>query len=171
MHVSTLLLGEAPASAIANAYFGLCRTLGELDDDEQKVCNALRKDVQQVIETRNDIAHGDWSIGDIGLLEGKLSVLPPPHPSLVPIEMAAAGMLTVTNSFENKTPEKLAAISPNLLALAPTIEAVSEALVVAADGVDDYERRATGSAVAWSRDWNDAFGERLIERLIGWLRR
>ena len=26
-----------------------------------------------------------------------------PHPSLVPIEMASAGMLTVTNSFENKT--------------------------------------------------------------------
>ena len=39
-----------------------------------------------------------------------------PHPSLVPIEMASAGMLTVTNTFENKTSEALRAISGNLLA-------------------------------------------------------
>ena len=32
-----------------------------------------------------------------------LSLMYTPHPSLVPIEMASAGMLTVTNSFENKT--------------------------------------------------------------------
>ena len=31
-----------------------------------------------------------------------------PHPSLVPIEMASAGMLTVTNTFENKTADALA---------------------------------------------------------------
>ena len=33
-----------------------------------------------------------------------LALMYTPHPSLVPIEMASAGMLTVTNSFENKTP-------------------------------------------------------------------
>ena len=48
-----------------------------------------------------------------------------PHPSLVPIEMASAGMLTVTNTFENKTAEALAAISANLIAAEPTIEAVA----------------------------------------------
>ena len=32
-----------------------------------------------------------------------LALMYTPHPSLVPIEMASAGMLTVTNSFENKT--------------------------------------------------------------------
>ena len=31
-----------------------------------------------------------------------------PHPSLVPIEMASAGMATVTNSFENKTADAMA---------------------------------------------------------------
>ena len=51
-----------------------------------------------------------------------------PHPSLVPIEMASAGMLTVTNSFENKTAEALAAISPNLIAAEPGVEAIAAAL-------------------------------------------
>ena len=32
-----------------------------------------------------------------------LALMYTPHPSLVPIEMASAGMLVVTNSFENKT--------------------------------------------------------------------
>ena len=37
-----------------------------------------------------------------------LALMYTPHPSLVPIEMASAGMLTVTNTFENKTAEALA---------------------------------------------------------------
>ena len=32
-----------------------------------------------------------------------LALMYTPHPSLVPIEMASAGMLAVTNTFENKT--------------------------------------------------------------------
>ena len=37
-----------------------------------------------------------------------LALMYTPHPSLVPIEMASAGMLTVTNTFENKTADALA---------------------------------------------------------------
>ena len=40
-----------------------------------------------------------------------LSLMMTPHPSLVPLEMAAAGMPVVTNTFENKTAEALAEIS------------------------------------------------------------
>ncbi len=40
-----------------------------------------------------------------------LALMYTPHPSLVPLEMASAGLLTVTNTFENKTPATLAAIS------------------------------------------------------------
>ena len=50
-----------------------------------------------------------------GVLRGHdvgLALMYTPHPSLVPIEMASAGMLTVTNSFENKTPERMSEISP-----------------------------------------------------------
>jgi len=47
-----------------------------------------------------------------------------PHPSLVPIEMASAGMLVVTNTYANKTGEVLRAISPNIIGVSPTIEDV-----------------------------------------------
>ena len=49
-----------------------------------------------------------------------LALMYTPHPSLVPIEMASAGMLTVTNSFENKTAEAMSAISSNLITAEPT---------------------------------------------------
>lgn len=98
-----------------------------------------------------------------------LALMYTPHPSLVPIEMASAGMLTVTNSFENKTPSAMGEISPNLIAPAPTIAAVAQALQAAAAGIDDHERRVAGSAVSWSRDWDETFGEELMDRVHGLL--
>ena len=88
-----------------------------------------------------------------------------PHPSLVPIEMASAGMLTVTNTFENKTAEALAAISPNLIAAEPSVEGV-------ADGARARRRRAPTTSSArvarqrtsrWSRDWDESFGDALLD--------
>jgi glycosyltransferase involved in cell wall biosynthesis len=95
-----------------------------------------------------------------------LALMYTPHPSLVPIEMAAAGMLTVTNSFENKTQDALTSISPNLLVAKPTIEDVTAQLRDAAAGVGDYERRVAGSAVRWSRDWSSTFDDGLLTRVI-----
>jgi glycosyltransferase involved in cell wall biosynthesis len=94
-----------------------------------------------------------------------LALMYTPHPSLVPIEMAAAGMCTVTNTFENKTAEALAAISSNLIAGAPTVSGIASALRRAADRVGDYERRLAATRVAWSRDWQTSFDDRLLERL------
>lgn len=94
-----------------------------------------------------------------------LALMYTPHPSLVPIEMASAGMLTVTNSFENKTQAALSAISANLLAPRPTIAGVTDALLEAVTAAGDYERRVGGSAVAWSRDWAETFDEALLDRV------
>jgi hypothetical protein len=94
-----------------------------------------------------------------------LALMYTPHPSLVPLEMASAGMLTVTSTFENKTAQAMAEISPNLLAVEPTVEAIAGALADAAAGVTDHERRARGSTVRWSRDWDQSFGA----ELLGWV--
>jgi hypothetical protein len=98
-----------------------------------------------------------------------LALMYTPHPSLVPIEMAAAGMLTVTNSFENKTAEAMAAISPNIVAATPGVEDVAAALCEAAADVEDAERRVRGSRVAWSRDWHASFGDDLLDRVTAFL--
>ena len=84
-----------------------------------------------------------------------LALMYTPHPSLVPIEMASAGMLCVTNTFENKTAEALAAISPNLVAAEAGIDAIAQALCEAAAGAGDTARRLEGAGVAWSREWAD----------------
>ena len=98
-----------------------------------------------------------------------LALMYTPHPSLVPIEMASAGMLTVTNSFENKTADAMAAISSNLIAVEPSVEGVCAGLREAAAGVDDFGRRARGSDVRWSRDWDDSFDDELMERVTSFL--
>jgi glycosyltransferase involved in cell wall biosynthesis len=100
-----------------------------------------------------------------------LALMFTPHPSLVPIEMASAGMLAVTNSFENKTAQAMAAISSNIVAAEPGIETVAAALCEAAAGVEDVDRRVRGSAVRWARNWDDAFPDELIDRVAGWLGR
>ncbi len=98
-----------------------------------------------------------------------LALMYTPHPSLVPIEMASAGMLTVTNSFENKTPAALADISPNLIACEPTLDGIVAALAEAEAAVGDTERRRQGSAVRWSRDWDVSFDDELMRRIASWL--
>jgi hypothetical protein len=88
-----------------------------------------------------------------------------PHPSLVPIEMAAAGMLTVTNTFENKTPQALSAISRNLIAVEPTVESLVGGLREAVAGVADFERRAHSADIEWSCDWSKSFDDDLMMRI------
>jgi hypothetical protein len=98
-----------------------------------------------------------------------LALMYTPHPSLVPIEMASAGMLAVTNTFENKTADALAAISPNLIAAEPTIDAVAAALCATTAAAGDVERRVQGAGIDWPRDWDAAFDDELLARVAAWL--
>jgi hypothetical protein len=94
-----------------------------------------------------------------------LALMYTPHPSLVPIEMARAGMLTVTNTFENKTADALHAISSNLIAAPASVDALAEGLVSAAVEVEDVDRRIRGTAVNWSLDWERSFDDEVLDRL------
>ncbi|HEX5194874.1 MAG TPA: glycosyltransferase [Solirubrobacteraceae bacterium] len=94
-----------------------------------------------------------------------LSLMYTPHPSLVPLEMASAGVLTVTTTFENKDADALHALSANLIAAEPTLDGVTRGLLEAAAGVDDVERRVAGAATHWSRDWDTSLGPELIARV------
>ncbi|MEA3291950.1 MAG: hypothetical protein U9Q71_06595 [Pseudomonadota bacterium] len=98
-----------------------------------------------------------------------LSLMYTPHPSLLPLEMAAAGMLVVTNECMNKTRDKLAAISCNLIGSRPTIEGVGEGLREAVDEVANETRRRAGSEVKWASSWDAAFDDRKIALLRSWL--
>jgi hypothetical protein len=94
-----------------------------------------------------------------------LSLMLTPHPSLVPIEMASAGMVTVTNTFGCKTAESLQSISANLVPAPPSVTGVADALRCAVSRLDDAPGRARASAVRWSRNWEEAFPPSLVQAL------
>jgi glycosyltransferase involved in cell wall biosynthesis len=99
-----------------------------------------------------------------------ISLMYTPHPSLVPLEMAAAGMLTVTNTCLNKTAVRLSAISSNIIAAEPNVTGVLAALTEAVSRVNDAGARVRGSRVNWASGWDAAFDAKFMERLAHWLR-
>lgn len=101
---------------------------------------------------------------DIGI-----SLMYTPHPSLVPQEMASAGMLVITNSYANKTEEKLKEISSNFIVAKPTIEDVALKILEAVKQVNDIERRYQGSKVNWSSDWEETFNNDFIQKIREWI--
>lgn len=100
-----------------------------------------------------------------------LSLMFTPHPSLVPLEMASAGMLTVTNTYDTKTATALQAISPNLIATGPSVEGVVAGLRAAVSRVDDLEARVAGAAVDWPDTWEDSFSAGVIHEVNELLKR
>jgi hypothetical protein len=98
-----------------------------------------------------------------------LALMYTPHPSLVPIEMASAGMLVVTNSFENKTPEAMARISDNLITTAPSLDGIKQGLREAAQRADDLQARVRGASVEWSSEWDSSFNDGVMERVAAFL--
>jgi hypothetical protein len=68
--------------------------------------------------------------------------------------MAACGGLSVTNSFATKTPEKLAALSDQIIATEPTVCGLAAGLVQAAALVNSGRPRT--AALNLPRDWATA---------------
>ncbi|HTU15586.1 MAG TPA: glycosyltransferase [Solirubrobacterales bacterium] len=132
---------------------------GEIDLGGGRSLKTLRRTGQD--------AYGRFLAGhDLGL-----ALMDAPHPSLVPIEMASAGMAVVTTTYgESKTAERLTAISPNLIASEPEAGAVLAGLREAAARVEDFEGRAAGAGVDWPKDWDEALDDRLIAEIAAALK-
>lgn len=99
-----------------------------------------------------------------------LALMYTPHPSLVPLEMASAGLVTVTNTYATKTADRLLELSPNLVPVPPTVDAIVAGLAAAASRVSAANARAAGAAATvWSRDWEQSLPPELLLRLEGFL--
>lgn len=98
-----------------------------------------------------------------------MSLMLSPHPSLVPLDMAAAGMPTVTNTYETKTADRLKAISTNLVPGEPTLAGIKSALAEAIQRVGDYGGRIAGAHLHWARTWDQAFNQDVMRLLRSWL--
>ena len=83
----------------------------------------------------------------------------------MPLEMAAAGLVTVTNTYANKDRASLEAISGNLIAAEPRIDQIEEALASAEVMSRDFEARVEGSKVGWPDNWDRALDDATMERI------
>jgi glycosyltransferase involved in cell wall biosynthesis len=122
---------------------------------------------------RLDIGGGDWmhfvTDADPRGYDVGLALLHAPAPGRAPLAMAAAGMLVVTNTFETKTAATLAGLSANLIATEPAVDAIAEGICDAVERADDVDARLRGSALSWSRHWDDSFSEPLLDRVVAFL--
>jgi len=92
-----------------------------------------------------------------------LSLMYAPHPSVVPFEMAASGMVVVTNTFDNRDKDTLTAISPNIVPSALSIEDLTAALKIAQRQTGDLAARVAGSNGNWVNDWKNSFSEAFLD--------
>jgi hypothetical protein len=74
-------------------------------------------------------------------------------------------MMTVTNTYANKTAERLRELSSNLIAVEATVPGIAAGLRRAAAAVEDCEARARGAKVNWSTDWDTSFPPNLVRRI------
>jgi hypothetical protein len=95
-----------------------------------------------------------------------LAIMDSPHPGLMPQEMAAAGLMVVTNTYyHHKTADFYRAICPNILAVDPTPDRLAEALAQQARHVEDWDRRLQ-TPVHWPRSWSGALPDAMLRRLL-----
>ncbi len=94
-----------------------------------------------------------------------LSMMLSPHTGLVPLDMAAAGMYVVTNTYANKTAEYLQSISSNIIPADPTVSGIFSALQTAFRSVYDYEARMDGARVNWNQSWDDTFNSSVMTKI------
>jgi Glycosyl transferase family 2 len=93
-----------------------------------------------------------------------------PPPGRTPLELAAAGVVTVTTTFGPKDDGALRAISGNLRGAAPDREALCAALGRAVtEDVGRAEERVAGATFDWTSRWEDVFDAPLAARILALL--
>ncbi|VVB56325.1 Glycosyl transferase family 2 [uncultured archaeon] len=147
------------------------REIGYFKDDEWEII-AIGGDIgEQTLPSGIKIKH----IGKFDMKKYKsllpqhdlgLALMDSPHPSLLPIEMASAGLLVVTNTYGIKNQEYFSTISKNIKAVPPDPESLANALIELSEKVNNLNGRIEGSKVNWPHDWNEALPLAAIDEAI-----
>lgn len=88
-----------------------------------------------------------------------LTLMASPHPSMIPMDLAASGSLVVTNTFKTKDRKYLKGLSDNIIAAEPNLSDLVEALAVAVDRSKNIDLRyQNAKKMKFPRDWEQSFG-------------
>ncbi|MEO5725130.1 MAG: hypothetical protein ABIQ39_10470, partial [Ilumatobacteraceae bacterium] len=89
-----------------------------------------------------------------------------PHPGLVSLDMAAAGLTTITSTYATKCAADLAAISANIVAVEPDPKVLADAIACAVNSAGDLQRRSAAAEFDWPRSAAQALSSDLITRML-----
>jgi len=125
----------------------------------QRVCLTIKQNIPEP-EYMAIIASAD-----IGF-----SLMVSPHPSLPPLDFAAAGLVTVTNTFGTKTQEAFSRVSPNIIAVEPSLDSLVRGLKAAVARAETRTQRDI--TMNWAQDWSDerCYGQQLFKRMHMWFK-
>lgn len=90
-----------------------------------------------------------------------LSLIYAPHPGLVHFEMAAAGLIVVTNTFANRSADDLSSISRNIIGVPPYVDELVTGLSEAARRCEDVDGRMAGLESISVSDWKSSFAAQI----------
>lgn len=86
-----------------------------------------------------------------------LTLMSSPHPSLIPMDLAASGAIVVTNTFETKTCEYLTTISKNIIPAHPGLEELSCAIREGVQRTEDIRSRYVNAKIQWPKTWGETW--------------
>jgi len=101
----------------------------------------------------------------IGGYDIGLSLMLAPHPGILTFEMASAGLVVVTNTFQSRTEEVLRGISGNIEPCEADHISVAKALAQAVARMEDYASRVKAAEFDWVRYWDETFNSQVMERI------
>ncbi|CRI59807.1 hypothetical protein CCOS191_5271 [Pseudomonas sp. CCOS 191] len=123
----------------------------------------------RVMKLSGTLPQSDYGVA-LGEFDIGLSLMLAPHPSILPFEMASAGQVVVTNTYESRTSEVLRGITPNIEPCEADPASIADALSIAVSRVDDSEGRIRGASFDWVRDWDHSFNDEVMEKISKFLR-
>ena len=94
-----------------------------------------------------------------------LSLMWAPHPSVFPFELAKAGVVTVTNTFSNRSMSELEEFGFNIVPAEPTLNQIVEGLAEAVRRADQPKRRIQGAKFDWPTSWDMVFDSKFLSEL------
>lgn len=93
-----------------------------------------------------------------------LSLMWAPHPSVVPYELAKAGVVCVTNTYGIRDKDYFSKFGFNIVAAEPSIDALCDAMQEAIARSDDINERLKGSSLPNPTSWDEVFTPDFIQR-------
>lgn len=94
-----------------------------------------------------------------------LSLMWAPHPSVFPFELAKAGVVTVTNTFPNRSMAELEQFGFNIVPAEPTLHQIVAGLAEAVRRAEQPKKRIHGAKFDWPTSWDMVFDSKFLDEL------